>query len=151
MVDRRPLTDSLTPDEVCAELDRLRQALRAHEAEYGDADATEIADQVDQLFDDVETLPSRDVARARGVYAALAESEHRDFAAMLMPELTEADPEFALPLWLNLIGDADPTVRSLAYDALTMSAPQRPGLQLDFRQVLPLFDAYLAAEKGGRP
>jgi hypothetical protein len=146
MVDRQP-TDSLTPDEVCAEFERLHQALRAREAESGDADASEIAHQIDQLYYDVETVPRRDVERARDVYAALARSECREFAATLMPKLAEADSKFALRIWQELLGDEDSTVRSFAYDALKSSAPQGLGRWLNCEQIFQLVDSFLTAER----
>jgi hypothetical protein len=147
VVDRHCLVDSSPPDEVCAEFERLHHALRAREAESGDADASEIADHIDQLFADVATLPRRDVERARDVYAALAKSECREFAATLMPKLAEADPTFALPIWQELLGDENSVVRSLAYDALKSSAQQGLGPCFSYEQIFQLFDSLLAAER----
>jgi hypothetical protein len=104
---------------------------------------------MEQLFREIRALPGRDLVRARELYKTLSRSDYRHVAATLMADLAEADLGYTLPIWEQLMGDQDSAVRYSAYSALVHDAPGRDGIQMGFRAVIPLFEAYRLADMGG--
>ena len=147
------LIDSMGPDQVCEELVRLGGAIdeETRRDRPGptdkdvDTDPSDVEQRMERLFREIQALPGRDIAHARMVYLALSTSDYKHFAATLMADLAEADLGYALPIWEGLMGDPDLSVRYPAYSALVHDAPKRDAIQMDFRSVIPLFEAYRIA------
>lgn len=158
--------DRLSPTEVVT-LDRfLRAKQREHDeaVEAGRADdryEREYAPRIEAVNTALQQLPVSNPGHARAVYAAFVESpleDDRISGASMIDFLVEADHEYGLVLWDQLVRDPSPRVRLEAYNRLgerglfsdtpEQSESSRERLGIDWYDVARLLDAYIRAEHG---
>lgn len=157
--NRKPFgIDRITPQAIVALSCQLEaNCARERTAKEGSEDdmPTAADRRLGDFVVELGFLPGHNPSKAKEVYTALANSEDVDTratASVIIQELARVDPNSALPLWQQLMGDPDGGVRYSAYDSLVNNAALDDlGNQVTLAQAAPLFTAYMHAEwRAGR-
>lgn len=102
---------------------------------------------IEPFYEELITISDRDTAGARERIGALAASEHsrdRLTVCYIVGQLAVRDPEFAYPLWCQLMRDPDINIRQSASQTLAESLGV---LELDPERVVEVVDAHFEGQR----